>query len=695
VLASTRGPRYRPQGLSVAFDRADEQASLRRVATLVARRAPTEEVCAAVAEEAGKLLGAEMANTYRFEDDTHAVLVGAWSKPGIRSIEDATRLRLDGRTAVPLVFRRREAVRVDDYSEIEGSLAAFPRERGIRSTVAAPIFVDEELWGALTASRTGEEPMPEAIERQLADFAELVSQSLANHEAHRLLREEHDLATGVIELSQALIIVFDRDGRIVLFNRASERASGYTAGELLGRDARETLVPLEEAERFARVLERSFEAGESSEIRGSWLSKDGSRRTIEFSNRPLADATGKIRHLLTTGLDVTESERATEQIVRLASEQSALRRVATLVARTPKPEQVFQAVAEEAGRMLGADSATIRFDGETGVTVGRWNVGPMRGFEVGSTVPLSDSDALTAVVARTGQPARIDDYSVVRGEAAETMHQLGYRSGLAAPIIVEGHTWGTLLVASSDTEPFDPDAEHRLVDFTELVTLALESAHARTELTASRARIVSAGDAERKRLERNLHDGAQQRLVALSVQLRVAQSRLRSDPDEAETLIADAADKLQLALEELRELAHGLHPPGLTERGLGPTLEALAERAPFPVEITGAEQGRLPEHVEAALYYVAAESVTNAAKHGSPSFATIELGISEDSAWIEVADDGSGGATLGSGSGLQGLADRIATLGGRFTLTSPPGNGTRVRAELPLHRLVQSVVPDA
>ena len=212
----------------------------------------------------------------------------------------------------------------------------------------------------------------------------LVATGSSDGPAQGSLYEEHDFAAAVIELSQALISVFDRDGRIVLFNRASERATGYTAGELLGRDARATIVPPEDVDHFARVLEQAFDARESSEVRGSWLSRDGRRRTIEFSNRPLADATGKIRYLLTTGLDVTERERATEQIVRLAAEQSALRRVATLVARTPEPEQVFQAVAEEAGRLLGADSATIRFDGDSGVTVGRWNVGMMRGFEVGA-----------------------------------------------------------------------------------------------------------------------------------------------------------------------------------------------------------------------------------------------------------------------------------------------------------------------
>jgi PAS domain S-box-containing protein len=512
---------------------------------------------------------------------------------------------------------------------------------------------------------------------------------------HVHVYDEREFAATVVELSQVLTSVFDREGRVVAFNRACEEATGYRASEVVGRLGRETIIPPEDVQVFDRILERAFESGASSPVRGSWLTKDGGRRTIEFSNRPLRDAEGAVTYFVATGLDVTERERATAEITRLASEQGALRRVATSVARAAKPEQIFEAVAEEAGRLLGADqAATIRFDGDVAVTVGRWWQGAVRGFEVGATVPLTNSDALTARIARTGRPARIDDYSRVGGEVAEQMVRLGYRSGIAAPIVVDGHTWGTLMVASAAAEPFSRDAEQRLCEFTELVALALESAQAHADLTASRARIVSAGDAARQRLERNLHDGAQQRLVALSLQIRLAQSRLHDDPDEAERLLAAVMDELQLALEELRELARGLHPAVLSERGLGPALEALVARAPFPVEITGNFGERLPGPVEAALYYVASESLANAAKHASPSVAVVRHGVDADSAWVEVEDDGGGGAHLDGGSGLQGLADRIAALGGRFALASPTGAGTLVRAELPLQQRGVSRIAD-
>ena len=664
--------------------RADEQAALRRVATLVAREAPADEVFAAVTEEVGTLVGAQTATTYCFRSSEEALAVGTWSEQGAEAVSVGRRLRLDGPTAVPLVYQRREPVRIDDYGSIEGRFAAHLRELGISSTVAAPIFLQERLWGALTASTTSG-AMAKGSELRLAEFAEIVSHSLANHEARRQLREERDFAAAVVELSQALICVFDRDGRIVRFNRACEQATGWRAAEVIGRDARDLIIPPEHLELFDEILARAFSEQQPYPMQGWWITKDGGRRTIEFSNRPLPDANGNIAHFMSTGLDVTEREQATAEILRLASEQAGLRRVATLVARSPEPELVFEAVAEEAGKLLGADSAgTIRFDGDTATTVGRWAAGPIRAFAAGTVVSLRDSDGLTAVVARTGRPARIDDYAVVKGEAARGMHRAGYRSGVGAPIVVNGRTWGMILVSSTADEPLGADAERRLGDFAELVALALESAQARTELVESRARIVSAGDAERRRLERNLHDGAQQRLVTLSLQLKLAQQRLYEDPHASDALIEAAAGELQLALEELRELARGLHPAVLTDRGLAPALEAVAARAPFPVELHGIPDVRLAEPIEAAVYYLVSESLTNAARHAGATAVTVTIAHSHGSLRAEIADDGRGGADLAAGTGLRGLADRVEALGGRLTLESPTGAGTTIRAELPL-----------
>jgi PAS domain S-box-containing protein len=204
-----------------------------------------------------------------------------------------------------------------------------------------------------------------------------------------------------------------------------------------------------------------------------------------------------------------------------------------------------------------------------------------------------------------------------------------------------------------------------------------------SELQASRARIVQAGDAERRRLERNLHDGAQQRLVSVSLALRLAQGRLDTDPAGAREMLEGASDELALALGELRELARGLHPAILTQRGLGAAVRGLAERAPLLVEITALPEDRLPEPVEAAIYYLVAEALTNVAKYAQASAAMVEITLRNGSAIVEISDDGIGGAAPTDGSGLGGLADRVEALAGRLQVESPPGGGTQLRAEIP------------
>ena len=380
------------------------------------------------------------------------------------------------------------------------------------------------------------------------------------------------------------------------------------------------------------------------------------------------------------GLDTTE---LTSKANRLAEEQAALRRVATLVASSAQPEQVFQIVAEEAGRLLEArTAATVRFDQDSAVVAGSWNDGEGAGIAVGTLVPYSEPGSPVYRVSHEG--GRIDDYADLPGEAARLTQLAGYRSSVMAPITADGRLWGALSVFSESTNHFPADAQQRLADFTNLVALALESAEAHDQLTASRARIVEAGVAERRRLERNLHDGAQQRLVTLAVHLRLAQECLSEDPAAAEAMLAGAGEDLKLALEELRELARGLHPAVLSDRGLEPALQSLANRAPFPVEIVGVPPLRLDDGVEAAIYYVVAESLTNAAKHAAASEARVEISTTNEEVVVEISDNGSGGAGMDRGSGLRGLDDRIEALGGQLDLKSPSGAGTIVRATLPL-----------
>jgi signal transduction histidine kinase len=368
----------------------------------------------------------------------------------------------------------------------------------------------------------------------------------------------------------------------------------------------------------------------------------------------------------------------------VADEQAALRRVATLVASGADAPAVFRAVAEEAGRLLGAASAaTIRYDEDAAVTVGRWHDGEPRGFVVGTSVPLADSDGLTAIVARTARSARIDDYTGVRGQAAAMMRQNGYGTAVAAPVVAGGRTWGLVLVASDAPDTLGADAERRLGDFAELVALGVESAEAREQLNASRLRILQAGFEERRRLERNLHDGAQQRLVSLALQLRLLEGRIDSDPATARRIAGSARQELDLAMKELRELARGLHPAVLTERGLAAGLESLAGGAALPVTIQGVTEERLGEAVEAGAYFVVAESITNAVKHAEASGIVVRLRRVPGALRIEIEDDGRGGADPAAGTGLRGLSDRVEALGGRFAVGDRPGGGTVVSVDLP------------
>jgi signal transduction histidine kinase len=246
-----------------------------------------------------------------------------------------------------------------------------------------------------------------------------------------------------------------------------------------------------------------------------------------------------------------------------------------------------------------------------------------------------------------------------------------------------GRVWGAVSVAIAEGS-FPPGTEERIAQFTSLVATALANAEAREELHASRARIVEAGDAERRRLERNLHDGAQQRLVSLSLSLRLAQAKLRGDVHAADEILSGASVELALALEELRELARGIHPAVLTDRGLGPALESLADRTPLPVQFDKLPDDRLPPPVEAAAFYVVSEALANVAKYAEASSVSVRVVHENGYAVVEVADDGVGGADPRGGSGLRGLSDRVAALEGRLAIVSPPGAGTRIRAEIPV-----------
>ena len=277
----------------------------------------------------------------------------------------------------------------------------------------------------------------------------------------------------------------------------------------------------------------------------------------------------------------------------------------------------------------------------------------------------------------------MDQYAATEGDLSETLQRSGYRAAVAAPVTVGGALWGALAVGTRSGEPLPGGLEQRVCDFADLVAQALANADAREQLAASRARIVEAGDAERRRLERNLHDGAQQRLVSLALDLRLVDATMQKDPATAHRVLAGAQDQLAQGLDELRELARGIHPAVLTDRGLGPALEALANRAPLPVELSELPEQRLAGPVEAAAYYVVAEAITNVAKYAQASHVSVSVRRTNGHATVTVADDGIGGADPSRGTGLRGLADRLEALDGHLDVESPTAHGTRISADIP------------
>ena len=499
--------------------------------------------------------------------------------------------------------------------------------------------------------------------------------ALANERALETVQRVEARNRALLGALPDLMIRVARDGTYLDIRAEDPAELVRPPEELIGRNVREAL-PSGVAETVLACVERALDSGTMSTVEYE-LEIGGRRRWKE--SRMVPSGEGEV---VTIVRDFTEQRHAQAKLRRLFDEQAALRRVATLVAGDARPERVFQVVTEEVCGLLTLRSALLlRFEqGETATIVGKFG-DPADDFVLGSLLQLEQGAAVN--VLRTGVAARVD-YGDLRGSLAKRMVEHGFRSSVGVPISVAGTPWGVLVAGLREGETLPHETEQRLGAFAELVALAVASAHARDELAASRLRIVEASDAERRRLERNLHDGAQQRLVALSVGLRLAQRQIRTAPEEAEAHIGVAADELAEALTELRELAQGIHPAILTERGLAVALEVLAARAPLPVTLDVRLPERLPEAVEAAAYYVVSEGLANVVKHAGAEAAVVHVQRVNGRALVEIEDDGAGGADLGRGSGLWGLRDRVETLQGRLVIDSASGKGTTVRAELPL-----------
>jgi signal transduction histidine kinase len=377
-------------------------------------------------------------------------------------------------------------------------------------------------------------------------------------------------------------------------------------------------------------------------------------------------------------------EQDREELRRLADEQAALRRVATLVARGVPPDQMVTAVTREVGLVSGADLARMeRYEADGTVTgVAVWTRHEQQ-LAVGTRFAL-EGLSIAALVLQTNGPVRVDSFAEASGPIAEEARELGLRSSVGCPIVVAGRLWGVIAASSKSDVPFPAETEAQMAEFTELVATAIANAENQAELRASRARIVAASDLTRRRLERDLHDGVQQRLVSLALELRAAAAALPSGLDEVEEELAQVASGLAGVLDDLREISRGIHPAILAEGGLGPALKTLGRRSPIPVDVDVRVDGRLPDRFEVAAYYAVSEVLTNAAKHSQASVVRVDVGTRNGTLHLSVRDDGIGGADPGGGTGLVGLRDRVEALGGVLALRSPRGEGTSLEIELPL-----------
>jgi signal transduction histidine kinase len=382
-----------------------------------------------------------------------------------------------------------------------------------------------------------------------------------------------------------------------------------------------------------------------------------------------------------------EAERRRQEADLAALQQFALRRVATLVARGVAPSEVFSAVVAELASCLDSRNASLfRYEPDgTALLLAAADEPGLQKMPVGERFSL-DGENILALVRRTGRAARMGSHDHAGGSAAARIRALGLRSAVGAPIVVDNRVWAVAIAGSSRSDAFPPGAEQRVSDFADLIAIAIANVQAREELTASRARIVAAADDTRRRIERDLHDGAQQRLVSLGLRLRLAEESVPSEQLALREQISDVVNGLGNVSDELREMSRGIHPAILSKGGLGPALRTLARRSAAPVDLDVAVPRRLPDQVEVAGYYVAAEALTNISKHAQASQVHLAVKTEGEYLYLLIRDDGIGGADTGKGSGLIGLVDRVEALGGRIGITSHRGEGTLLDAVIPLRR---------
>jgi PAS domain S-box-containing protein len=706
---------------------AEEQAALRRVATLVARESSPQQLFAVVAEQVARMISVPLVRLVRYESDGSAVvLMGGWGE-SVDPLAIGTRWKLDGPGVLASVWQSGRPARFEDYYDLRGRAGAVLRQAGMRSAVASPINVEGRLWGAIAVLSPRHEPLSGNTEARLSDFTELVATAIANAESRAELAASEgrarELATqqGALRRVATLVAreslpeetfaaVAEEVGRIMavpLVALARYEPDG-SAIQIVGGWSETTFpVPmgtrllLDGPSHFAEVWAtgRPARLDDPADLHGeiaaamrqvgvgsgaaSPILVEGAiwgAMAVGLADRLPDDAEARLAdftELLSTAIANSE---ARESLRRLFDEQAALRRVATLVAEGAAAEDVLSSVAREVANVFDGRLVTAcRHESDAAVVLASLGIPEL---PEGSHWSL-DTPSLPATIHETGRPARVDDYSDGLGLDA-LLRERGVTAAVGVPIVVDGSVWGSIQVAAAEHEPLPANAEERLARFTELIAIAVSNATMRAELAASRARVIATADRTRRRIERDLHDGAQQQLVTLVLGLRSAEGRVPAGLEDLRAEVGRFADRLTSVVEELREMSRGIHPAILTEGGLSPAAEALALRSPVPVKLNVRCEDRLPERIEVAAYYVVSEALTNAAKHANASGVQIELRLEEATLHLSIVDDGDGGADPRRGSGLIGLKDRVEALGGTIHVASPPGSGTQLDVEIPL-----------
>ena len=701
-----------------------EQAALRQVATLVARESSPDQLFAAVAKQVARVFDVPHVRLIRYDPEGSLVVAG-FSEGHREPFPIGSRWALDSPGVTTTVRQTGRPARVEDYAHMTGEIAAVVRGAGMRSTVASPIVVERRLWGAVVVLSPRTEPFPEDTEARLTDFTELVATAIANAESRaavsRLANEQAALRRVAVLVAQqpspdevfaavtqavgllldadlAVLHVFPGDGTATTVASWGSDAPILPVGSRFPLDGDNLAARIFEsgaparmhsydeawkgaATNLARTLRVRSAVGAPVIVEGKlWGALMAATREVGPWAENAETRIGAFTELVATAIANAESREARAV---LAEEQAALRRVATLVAQGASPQDLFEAVAEEVGRLLAAASATIgRFEPDDSVTtLASWSA-TGTAFPIGRRWPTEGKN-IAWMVLQTGRSARRDDFSDATDPIGVSARDTGVKSAVGTPIVVEGHLWG-LVTAASTEWLMPPDTEDRLMKFTELVATAIANAEGKSELAASRRRIVAASDETRRQIERDLHDGTQQRLVSLGLAVRAAEATVSPEREDLREELSRVAEGLAEAVEDLQEISRGIHPAILTKGGLGPALQTLAHRSPIPVGLNITMDARLPEPIEVAAYFVASETLANAAKHSQASRIDLSLSESDGSLELSVRDDGVGGADAARGSGLVGLTDRVEALGGSIRVDSLPGKGTKITAELPL-----------